>query len=87
MRGHSFLYSIALAAAATTPALAETGATKGDIPNFTRVWQHPGFPWFEPPASGPGPVTNLSRWPQHPAMLRARSPASAASRRGRRERL
>src|SRR6185295_16585410 len=20
------------------------------------------FPWFEPPASGPGPITNLSRW-------------------------
>jgi hypothetical protein len=55
-----------LAATAVTPALAETSATKGDIPNFTRVWLHPGFPWFEPPASGPGPVTNLSRWPQRP---------------------
>jgi hypothetical protein len=27
---------------------------------------HPAFPWFEPPASGPGPVTNRSRWPQRP---------------------
>ena len=25
---------------------------------------HPVFPWFEPPASGQGPITNLSRWPQ-----------------------
>src|SRR5580704_2426241 len=36
------------------------------IPNFTGVWMHPAFPWFEPPASGPGPVTNKSRWPQGP---------------------
>jgi hypothetical protein len=34
------------------------------IPEFTGVWNHPAFPWFEPPASGPGPVTNKSRWPQ-----------------------
>jgi hypothetical protein len=32
------------------------------IPDFSRVWNHPAFPWFEPPASGPGPITNLSRW-------------------------
>jgi hypothetical protein len=38
------------------------------IPNFSRVWTHPAFPWFEPPASGPGPITNLSRWAeQRPA--------------------
>src|SRR5262249_41548244 len=65
-RQKHFLLCIALAAMAATPALAEPGASKGDIPNFTRVWLHPGFPWFEPPASGPGPVTNLSRWPQRP---------------------
>jgi len=23
--------------------------------------------WFEPPASGPGPITNRSRWPQVPS--------------------
>jgi hypothetical protein len=32
-------------------------------PDFSRIWAHPSFPWFEPPASGPGPVTNRSRWP------------------------
>jgi hypothetical protein len=71
-RQRNFLLFIALAAAVATPALGETvtsrigpasGETKGatPIPDFTRVWIHPGFPWFEPPASGPGPVTNRSR--------------------------
>lgn len=50
------------------PATAAYGATS--IPDFSRVWNHPAFPWFEPPASGPGPITNLSRWPdQRPAGL------------------
>jgi hypothetical protein len=58
--------------AAATPALAETAtpaagpAGGAKIPDFTRVWNHPSFPWFEPPASGPGPVTNRSRAPQRP---------------------
>ena len=76
-RQRNFLLFIALAAAAVTPALGQTvtsgsglsgGETHGaaSIPDFTRVWIHPGFPWFEPPASGPGPVTNRSRWPQQP---------------------
>jgi hypothetical protein len=76
-RQRNFLPFIVLAAAAVTPALGQTvtsgigppsGATKGatSIPDFTSVWIHPGFPWFEPPASGPGPVTNKSRWPQLP---------------------
>jgi hypothetical protein len=74
-----FLLFVTLAAAAgvvgaATPAVAQTaapavgpadGATYGaaSIPDFSRVWNHPSFPWFEPPASGPGPVTNRSRWP------------------------
>jgi hypothetical protein len=38
------------------------------IPDFSGAWNHPVFPWFEPPASGPGPITNLSRWAeQRPA--------------------
>jgi hypothetical protein len=76
-RQRNFLLFIALAAAVATPALGQTvtsgvgpasGETNGatSIPDFTRVWIHPGFPWFEPPASGPGPVTNKSRWPQQP---------------------
>ena len=82
MRTRNFLLCIALAAAATTPALAETAATRGEIPNFTRVWMHPGFPWFEPPASGPGPVTNLSRWPEQRPSGAAGSAAMPASDRG-----
>ena len=76
-RQRNFLLFIALAAAVATPAVGQTvtsgsglsgGETHGaaSIPDFTRVWIHPGFPWFEPPASGPGPVTNRSRWPQQP---------------------
>src|SRR5580693_9871821 len=71
-----FLLSLALAMAAATSTQAQTatpvsparGATNGvaSIPDFTRSWSHPSFPWFEPPASGPGPVTNKSRWPQQP---------------------
>jgi hypothetical protein len=68
---------IALAVAAATPAMGQTvkselepagGVTNSatSIPDFSRVWMHPAFPWFEPPASGPGPVTNRSRWPQRP---------------------
>jgi hypothetical protein len=71
------LLFVTLATAAATPALAQTAtpvvgpavsATNGaaSIPDFSRIWNHPAFPWFEPPASGPGPVTNRSRWPQRP---------------------
>jgi hypothetical protein len=71
-----FLLFVTLAAA--TPALAQTAmpaiepagsATPGaaSIPDFSRVWSHPSLPWFEPPASGPGPVTNRSRGEQRPA--------------------
>jgi len=74
-RPWNFLLFTALAAAIATPALGQTiasgggpasGVTNGaaSIPQFTGVWNHPAFPWFEPPASGPGPVTNKSRWPQ-----------------------
>ena len=63
-----FLLLLALAAAATMPACAQTvtPAAKGDasIPDFSGIWSHPSFPGFEPPASGPGPVVNKSRRPQ-----------------------
>ena len=71
------LVLLPLAMAVVTPTLAQTatpvaGASGGapnataSIPNFTGSWNHPAFPWFEPPASGPGPVTNRSRGPQRP---------------------
>jgi hypothetical protein len=57
----------ALPAVAQTPSTAGSGGrgahSAGSLPDFSRVWTHPAFPWFEPPASGPGPITNLSRWP------------------------
>src|SRR5215813_13282362 len=67
----NFLLVAAMATAAARPAMGQApsvGATvskthsTASVPNFTRVWTHPAFPWFEPPASGPGPITNLSRW-------------------------
>ena len=30
-------------------------------PDFSGIWRHGNLPWFIPPASGPGPVTNLTR--------------------------
>jgi hypothetical protein len=71
--------TVAVVAAIATPAAGQTlsgqtlsvaGTTEthgaASLPDFSRVWTHPAFPWFEPPASGPGPVTNTSRWPQLP---------------------
>jgi hypothetical protein len=31
------------------------------IPDFSGIWRHGSLPWFVPPATGPGPVTNRSR--------------------------
>ena len=71
-----FLSVVAVAMAAAMPAMGQTPSvaattsaethSAASVPDFSRVWTHPGFPWFEPPASGPGPVTNKSRWPQLP---------------------
>ncbi len=75
MKTRSTLVTAALLAALAVPAWGQTaGPTAGEakgsaqgaasIPDFSRMWFHPSFPWFEPPASGPSPVTNRSRWPQ-----------------------
>src|ERR1700733_11203393 len=68
-----FLLSAALAAAAAfvTPALGQAvnpaGGPPGraqsvpSLPDFSGIWSHPYWPGFEPPASGPGPVTNRLR--------------------------
>src|SRR5258708_4135420 len=69
-RRRDFLLLAALAAAAATlaqavaPALGPAGsATQAAIsaPDFSGIWAHPYLTGFEPPASGPGPVTNRSR--------------------------
>jgi hypothetical protein len=60
------LLAIAVTAATALGAHAQTSVP--DFASVASVWTHPAFPWFEPPASGPGPITNLSRWPeQRPA--------------------
>jgi hypothetical protein len=71
----NFLLFFAVATAAGTPAAGQTPSAAGaggpaaserhsaaSVPDLSRVWTHPAFPWFEPPAAGPGPITNLSRW-------------------------
>jgi hypothetical protein len=75
-RQRDFLSVVAAATVVARPAMGQTlsvvGTTTAEtqsaasFPDFSRVWTHPAFPWFEPPASGPGPVTNKSRWPQRP---------------------
>jgi hypothetical protein len=67
------LLLVALVAAVATPAVgpalgqgaapATGGATPGAtaIPDFSGIWWHPSLPGLEPPASGPGPVTNRAR--------------------------
>src|SRR5262252_6852284 len=68
-----FLLSVTLAAVVVTPALGQdvapavgttsAGGTKSaaSIPDFSGIWAHMTWPDFEPPAAGPGPVTNRSR--------------------------
>jgi len=53
-----------LAAAAALPAWGEgppVAASAAAVPDLSGIWWHPSLPGFEPPASGPGPVTNRSR--------------------------
>jgi hypothetical protein len=57
----NLLFGVAILTMAAMPAGGEPQNT-ASIPDFSGVWQHPAFPWYEPPASGPGPITNLSRW-------------------------
>ena len=37
------------------------GQSAAPIPDFSGIWAHLTWPDFEPPISGPGPVTNRSR--------------------------
>jgi hypothetical protein len=66
--GRNILWLVTLAATTATPGLAQTGkpgasgaAAQAAIPDFSGVWRHPSLPGYEPPASGPGPVTNRVR--------------------------
>ena len=66
------LLLLATLAAAVAPASAQQLApaaapanigaqSAASVPDFSGIWRHGNLPWFIPPASGPGPVTNLSR--------------------------
>lgn len=71
-----FLLFVALATAAAIPAMAQAPSAAGPagsethraapVLDFSRVWNHPAFPWFEPLASELWPITKLSRWPEQP---------------------
>jgi len=70
LQRRQFLFVVALATAASTPALGQTPAPAAgtpattqnapSVPDFSGIWAHPML-GFEPPVSGPGPVRNLSR--------------------------
>jgi len=59
--------AVAGPAAGQQAAASAAGQTKGgsksaaSVPDFSGVWRHGSLPWFVPPASGPGPVTNRTR--------------------------
>jgi hypothetical protein len=68
----NFLLCVTLAAALATSALGQTAApeiapanrsaqSNASVPDFSGIWRHGNLPWFIPPPSGPGPVTNKSR--------------------------
>jgi hypothetical protein len=70
LQWRTFRLSVALAAAAAMPSFGQTvvpavGAASAQgaasTPDFSGIWWHPSLPGFEPPSSGPGPVTNRSR--------------------------
>jgi hypothetical protein len=72
MQRRKFFLLVTLAAAAATPAAGQTPApaagpaasaakNAASIPDFSGSWRHPSLPGYEPPVSGPGPVTNRSR--------------------------
>ena len=68
-RGELLLW-VTLVAASAMPAFSQNVAggpidkvtqSTASIPDFSGIWRHGTLPWFVPPASGPGPVTNRSR--------------------------
>jgi hypothetical protein len=68
----SFSAIMVIAAAAPAPGqtVAPAGAGVGApapraaaIPDLSGAWSHPYLPGFEPPPSGPGPITNRERTP------------------------
>src|SRR5689334_4378086 len=68
MKRQTLLLWAVLAAGCALPTVGQTADSPSiraqnvaPIPDFSGVWSHPFLTGFEPPASGPGPVTNRSR--------------------------
>jgi hypothetical protein len=69
MNAHRDLLLLATLGAAAILVLEQAASAAGPVeisrqsavPDFSGIWRHGNLPWFIPPASGPGPVTNLSR--------------------------
>src|SRR5262245_10871966 len=70
------LFFLVISAAAVAPAIAQqvtpaaapagiAAQSAAAVPDFSGIWRHGNLPWLIPPASGPGPVTNLSRRQDH----------------------
>lgn len=62
-RALAVLSAAVLMPATVMPVLGQAagGTAQGAVPDFTGIWWHQSLPGMEPPASGPGPVTNLMR--------------------------
>jgi hypothetical protein len=56
----NFLLVVTLAVVVTTPGLGQP-AVPASIPDFSGMWSHPWLPGYEPMASGPTSLVNLSR--------------------------
>jgi hypothetical protein len=72
MQGRRILLCAILVAACGTPVFSQevpvapgnsAGLSDASLPDLSGMWAHPFLTGFEPPASGPGPVTNTSRRP------------------------
>jgi hypothetical protein len=59
----NFLLGLVMLAAATAAfgQAASVAPRAAAIPDFSGIWAHPFLTGFEPPASGPGPITNRAR--------------------------
>ena len=61
MRRWKFVFALTLAALPGLGQAAAPAPSAAPLPNFSGVWAHPSIPGFEPLASGPTALVNLSR--------------------------
>ncbi len=60
-RLRNFLLLVTLAAVTATPGLGQAAVPTAVTPDFSGIWAHPSIPGYEPLASGPTSLKNLSR--------------------------